>query len=45
VTRTTELATDVYLSEAIHEAKWRLRRIPEKMSQATSFFPHPFHTF
>jgi hypothetical protein len=45
VTRTTELATEVYFSDAIQKAKWRLRRIPEKMSQATSFFSHPSQTF
>lgn len=45
MTRTTELATEVYFSDAIQKAKWRLRRIPEKMSQATSFFSHPSQTF
>jgi len=29
VTRTTELATDVYLSEAIQVTKWRHRKTPE----------------
>ena len=30
VTRTTELATEAYFKEAIHKAKWRLRKRPER---------------
>jgi hypothetical protein len=45
VTRTTELATEVYFREAIQKAKWRLRKRPERRSHRISFFCHPLHVF
>ena len=42
VTKTTELATEVYFSEAIQKAKWRPSRIPEKATQRISPLLHGF---
>jgi hypothetical protein len=45
VTRTTELATEVYFREAIQKAKWRLRKRPERRNHPISFLSHPLHVF
>jgi hypothetical protein len=45
VTRTTELATEVYFKEAIQKAKWRLKKSPERRSHPILSFSHPFHVF
>jgi hypothetical protein len=44
-TRTTELATEVYLRELIQKAKWRLRRTPERSNHPISDFLQSFQTF
>jgi hypothetical protein len=36
LTRTTELATEVYWSEVIQVAKWSARKIPESSAKSTS---------
>jgi hypothetical protein len=45
VTKTTELATEVYFREVIQRAKWRLRRRPERRSHPHAFLSHPFQVF
>src|SRR4030042_3133861 len=41
-TRTTELATEVNFNEAIQKAKWRARKMPERINHRNS---DPFHPF
>jgi hypothetical protein len=45
VTKTTELATEVYFKEAIQKAKWRLRKRPERRNHLISVLFHPLHGF
>jgi len=44
LTKTTELATEVSLSEAIQDAKWAPRNIPDRSSHPRSFLFYPPHT-
>jgi hypothetical protein len=37
--------TEVYFREAIHRAKWRLKRRPERKNHPNSLRSHPLHGF